>query len=90
MVIKKNKLKKELKLKILHVSHTNILSDSRILKEMNALSNSSFNFKLYGIGIGDSEYINNDNYNANNKLNILNHNLTFKKLKYMPFFLKIS
>ena len=75
-------------MKVLHISHTNILSDSRILKEMIALSNSSFDFKLYGIGIDNYEYINNDNYNQYKNLNISNQKLIFKELKFIPLFFR--
>ena len=88
MMIIKNTVKYESKLKVLHISHTNILSDSRILKEMIALSNSSFDFKLYGIGIDNYEYINNDNYNQHKNLNISNQKLIFKELKFIPLFFR--
>lgn len=36
---------------ILHLTHTDILHDSRILKEMQSIANSDYNYKVYGIGI---------------------------------------
>jgi len=38
-------------LNILHLTHTDINSDSRILKEMNSIANSNPSFRVYGIGV---------------------------------------
>ena len=40
---------------ILHLTHTDIISDSRILKEMQCLSKSNKDYKLFGIGIDRNE-----------------------------------
>jgi glycosyltransferase involved in cell wall biosynthesis len=45
-------LNNKAKLKILHLTHTDIRTDSRILKELNALGDSSI-YQLYAIGVAE-------------------------------------
>ena len=40
---------------VLHLTHTDINSDSRILKEMLAIAKSSANYKVNGIGVNLDE-----------------------------------
>jgi hypothetical protein len=42
-------------LRVLHLSHTDINYDSRILKEMSALSEYDNKYSLYGLGVAMNE-----------------------------------
>lgn len=65
--------------KILHLSHTEIPHDSRILKEMDSACKNGY--KVYGIGIKLDE---STKPIVNNKLKITTLNLLSKKLKLLP------
>jgi glycosyltransferase involved in cell wall biosynthesis len=51
----KEKFRKALCMKILHLSHTDIASDSRVLKEMQSLSYADNCYKLVGIGVKEKK-----------------------------------
>jgi glycosyltransferase involved in cell wall biosynthesis len=67
--------------KILHLSHTNISRDSRILKEIKALNEISY-FELSGIGILDCQGYRNKN--SLPQVKIISLNLFFRKLRFLP------
>lgn len=46
---------------ILHLSHTDISSDSRILKELDALTQCDSNYSIYAIGVNDSRELHKTN-----------------------------
>lgn len=71
--------------KILHLSHTEIPYDSRILKEMESAYNNGY--EVYGIGIEQNE---NNIPIVNNKFQVTTLNLFSKKLKFLPKSLRHS
>jgi glycosyltransferase involved in cell wall biosynthesis len=66
-------------MKILHISQTDIITDSRILKEINSLT--SYGFEVSGVGV---KKIDESILQKNYKNNIYAINLSAKKLKYIP------
>lgn len=66
---------------ILHITQTDIRSDSRILKEMNSAYNNNYN--VHGIGI-DLDGIGNKNNEDIEKLNIKTLKIFSNKLKIVP------
>ena len=80
--MKKNKKNKPI-INILHLSQTDIRSDSRILKEMNSIAKSNNSYNLIGIGIGRKK--NNKNFSVNNPILSINSiNVFFRDIKYLP------
>jgi len=65
---------------IVHISHTDINFDNRILKEMAALSNVE-NFYLHGVGVVENEAI---AYKPNHGLNVDTVSLKSKKFTFFP------
>lgn len=72
-------------IKVLHLSHTDIKSDSRILKEMNCLNKNAL-FHLYGIGVNLNE--GNVTGEECRNLKIDSVNLLSKKMVLIPRFLR--
>ncbi len=68
--------------KILHLSDTDINSDSRILKEMNSLANSNLRYKVSGIGVHSSEI--RSKGNERNNLDIFTLKIKSIYLKDLP------
>ena len=70
--------------RILHLSHTNINSDSRILKEMNSIAKliNISNLKINGIGVDRNEG-SADSENLNNLI-IDSVSLQSKRLFFLP------
>jgi glycosyltransferase involved in cell wall biosynthesis len=67
--------------KVLHLTHTDIRSDSRVLKEMQALSFSEY--KVYGIGV--SEYLDGSKHSEMiDELLVFSINLYSRKFKLLP------
>ncbi len=70
---------------ILHLTHTDINSDSRILKEMSSLANSNKEYELYGIGI----FRDKNRYSSTiDKLNIYSLKLKSRNINFFPTTLK--
>ena len=69
---------------ILHITHTHVKTDSRILKEISALAESGF--KVSAIG-SNADKSNNGEGSINN-VNIIEINIWSRKLKIRPKFLK--
>lgn len=67
---------------VLHLSHTDIRYDSRILKEMTALAQSSHDYRLYGIGISMDE--GNALSSQARALEIHSLEINSKNLTYLP------
>lgn len=71
---------------IIHISHTDISRDSRILKEIKSLKNSFSNYKIFSLGIRSAKK------QQINKRNIIkdsiNFNLISKKIFFLPNILK--
>ncbi len=67
---------------ILHLSHTDIRYDARIIKEMYAISNEFGDSEIQGIGIELDEK--NKISNLANELDIVSLNLKSKKIKFLP------
>lgn len=67
---------------VLHLTHTDISSDSRILKEMRAISNVDRTSKVSGIGVTLEEGSNVSTYNDN--LDIHNIQLKSRSLTFLP------
>lgn len=65
-------------IKSLHISHTDISSDSRILKEMQSLQNNGY--FVCGVGIEK----NNGSHKTYNDFDVQSIRLTAKKLKFFP------
>ena len=72
---------------ILHLSHTNISSDSRILKEMTSIKNYKKNLKVFGLGINRVEFGNTKNL-IEQDLEINDLALFTNKIKFLPKFIK--
>lgn len=68
--------------KILHISHTDIRSDSRILKEMNSILNGYKDCRLLGIGIQYAE--NQHRTNLDDNLDIYSIDLKSRKWRFLP------
>lgn len=71
---------------ILHLSHTFIQSDSRILKEMTSLTNLGENFQIYGIGL-DKDFGSIQGKGSNN-FSIQSLKLFSEKLRLVPSIIK--
>lgn len=71
---------------ILHLTHTDINSDSRILKEMNSINNLNDNYIVSGIGVRLDEELHNTD--VNDKLNISSINLKTRNYKFLPTVLR--
>lgn len=69
---------------ILHLSHTDIRHDSRILKQLNALS--VLNKNIIGVGVNSTEFENKNHVENQNFIETLN--LISKKFKFLPRFLR--
>ena len=72
--------------RILHLSHTDINYDSRILKEMNSLSACENNYSLHGIGVTMNE--GNAASTQSRSLKIECINLKSRYLKFLPVFVR--
>ena len=72
--------------KILHLSHTDILHDSRILKSMKAAEERGY--KVFGIGVRLNEGSNASNYFDQEK--VVSLELFFKKLSFLPKVIRYS
>ena len=76
-----------MKYRIIHISHTDVRFDSRILKEIKCLSRVP-NFDVVGLGIEDSPQY---SFNSSSDLNLINLKLRSKKLfnisKYIRYLL---
>lgn len=75
-------------IKILHITHTDIKYDSRILKEMEALANASDSWIVNGIGVRMDEGNAKSAYSE--KLTIYSIHLWSRKLRFLPNFLRHS
>jgi glycosyltransferase involved in cell wall biosynthesis len=73
-------------MKILHLTHTDIRFDNRIIKEIDALSQVP-EYDLYGIGLVRDEGAANHDV-AHLRASIINLKLTFRGVRYLPKFLK--
>ncbi len=71
---------------ILHLTHTDINSDSRILKEMHTIAQSNSTYNMSGIGVKLDEGA----YNARNieSINIFSISLRSRKWKFIPTVLR--
>ena len=65
---------------ILHLSNTDIRSDSRIIKEMNSVAKGSKLYNLIGIGVSEKKK---NSFNKSN-LNINSINIFFRDVNYIP------
>jgi hypothetical protein len=68
--------------KILHLTHTDITSDSRILKEMNCINNSHNMWVINGMGVQLGEETHNTKENSS--LNICSINLISRRWRSLP------
>jgi len=68
---------------ILHLTHTDINSDSRILKEMNSIAHSNDLFRVSGIGVTLDEGASHTG-SANKRLHIYSIVLQSRKLTFLP------
>ncbi len=68
---------------ILHLTHTDINTDSRILKEMNSLASSELSLSMSGIGVTTNENVVSSKEN-HTKLNIESIILKSRKLTFLP------
>ncbi len=75
-------------MKILHLTHTDIRFDNRIIKEIDALSQVP-EYELFGIGLVRDEGAANHDV-AHLRASIINLKLTFRGVGYLPKFLKHS
>ena len=75
-------------MKILHLTHTDIRFDNRIIKEIDALSQIT-DYDLFGIGLERDEGAANHDV-AHLRASIINLKLTFRGARYLPKFLKHS
>ena len=73
-------------LRVLHLSHTDITTDSRILKEMNSIAQIDNTYQLYGIGVLMDEGVRKTSDSLD--LTITSINLVSRKLKYIPKFFR--
>ncbi|WP_227429822.1 glycosyltransferase [Psychrobacter sp. I-STPA6b] len=75
-------------MRILHLSHTDIRSDSRILKEMQSIARLNPSFSIYGVGVVTRDK------SSQSKLvegiNIVSINLLSRKLTLFPKFIRHS
>ena len=71
---------------ILFLTHTDIKSDSRILKEMQSLTNYKEDYKLSGIGVKKNE--GSQNTNDINKFNIYSIKLKTRQWIFLPVMLR--
>ena len=73
---------------ILHLTHTDINSDSRILKEMQSISTYSSKYKVSGIGVTlDEEQ---HKTKKDNEIDIYSINLISRKWRFLPTILRHS
>lgn len=75
-------LRAESMLNVLHLSHTDLKTDSRILKEMTVLAEMAQRYKVVGIGIGAKEGSNTPTRST--PLEIYSINLHSRHLKFLP------
>ena len=73
---------------IIHISHTDISRDSRIIKEINEIKNYFPQYKVLGIGIKKKNEIS-QNQIISFKKNLLNISLQSKKFFFYQNFLDI-
>jgi glycosyltransferase involved in cell wall biosynthesis len=73
---------------ILHLTHTDIHSDSRILKEMNSLANANSNYLVSGIGVVQNEGA--SSTNTIEKLKIYSITLKTRSWTFLPRVLRHS
>ena len=71
---------------ILHLTHTSINSDSRILKEMNSIAKSNLSFSLSGIGLAHT--IAGRKTNKNDNFNICDIVLKTRQLTLFPILIR--
>lgn len=69
---------------IIHLSHTDIRYDSRIIKEMLALSKAYPSYRIQGLGIELSENEDLKASETSKSLEILSFNLKAKKIRFIP------
>ncbi len=69
---------------VLHLSHTDIRHDSRILKQLKALG--SLNKNIVGIGVNSLEL--DKNVHSNDQIKIVTLELFTKKIKFLPRFFR--
>jgi len=82
----KNKLNYNIDISIVYLTHTDINSDSRILKEMNSISKYNTNYKVNGIGVVfESEK---HKTNQESLINIYSITLKLRKLIFLPTILR--
>ena len=67
---------------IIHVSHTEISRDARILKEIKSIKNSFKDYKVFALGIKTNK--NNSINNKNIIKNSIDFNLLSKKIFFLP------
>ena len=72
---------------ILHISHTDISRDSRILKEMNEIKSNFPEFNVLGIGI-KKNYTFSQNKTTLFKKDLLNLTIQSKKIFFLPKFFR--
>jgi len=75
-------------MKVLHLTHTDISSDSRILKEMQTIANASNQYQVYGIGVSLDE--GSANANDIDKLHIDSISLRTRRWRFLPKVLRHS
>lgn len=73
-------------IRVLHLSHTDINFDSRILKEMSALSECKNKYSLCGLGVAMNEGL--VASTQSNSLNINCINLKSRNFKFLPTFIR--
>lgn len=76
-----------MKKSVVHISHTDILRDARILKEINVIEKFFPQFEVRGIGIKKNIEIS-QNKLMTVKKNLLNISIKVKKISFLPKFIK--
>ncbi len=76
-----------MKKSIVHISHTDIARDARILKEMNVIKNFFPQFEVKGIGIKQNTQVS-QNKLMTIKKNLFNISIKAKKIHYLPKLIK--
>ena len=76
-----------MKKSIVHISHTDVARDARILKEMNVIKNFFPQFEVKGIGIKQNTQVS-QNKLMTIKKNLFNISIKAKKIHYLPKLIK--
>ena len=76
-----------MKKSIIHISHTDITRDARIIRELNDIKNQFFNYNIYAIGINKKSQLNNKK-NQLKFIQDLSISLITSKLFFFPEFIR--